>query len=50
MKEMVSRSRKALINRLKEWRPEISTDSAIELIYFKINTKGLKGKTIKELI
>jgi hypothetical protein len=32
------------------WRPERSADSAIELIFYKINTKGLKGKTINELI
>jgi hypothetical protein len=39
-----------MISKLKEWRPEVSTDSAIEMIYYKINTKGIKGKTIKALI
>ncbi len=43
-------SRKDLINRLKEWRPEGSTDPAIELIFYKVSSNGLKGKTIKELI
>jgi hypothetical protein len=43
-------SRKSLINSLKEWRPERSSESAIQLIFYKCDTKGLKGKTIKELI
>ena len=39
-----------MINRLKEWRPDRSTVSAIDLIFYKINTKELKGNTIKELV
>ena len=49
MNELVA-SRKALINRIKEWRPERDFDPAIESIFYKANKKGLKGKTINELI
>ncbi len=45
VKQLTS-SRKAIIKRIKEWRPKESTDSAIEMIFFKANTKGLKGNAI----
>jgi hypothetical protein len=47
--ELIS-SRKAQINRLKEWRPEGSIAAAIDLIFYKSNTKGINGKAIKELV
>ncbi len=49
MNELVA-SRKTLINRIKEERPERELDPAIELIFYKANTKGVKGKAINELI
>ena len=49
MNELV-KSRTALINRLREWKPERSADSTVNLIFYKIKTKGLKGNSITSLI
>ena len=43
------KSRKALVNRLREW-PESDADPVVERIFYEANTKGLKGKGINELI
>ena len=46
----IVKSRKALINKLREWRPESDADPVVERIFYKANTKGLKGKGINKLI
>ncbi len=43
------KSRKALVNKVREW-PESDADPVVERIFYKANTKGLKGKGINELI
>ena len=47
--ELVKR-REALVNKLREWRPESDADPVVERIFYEANTKGLKGKGINELI
>ncbi len=44
------KSKKTLINKLREWRPESNADPVVERIFYKANAKGLKGKGINELI
>ena len=45
----IVKSRKALINKLREW-PGSKADPVVERIFYEANTKGLKGKGINELI
>ncbi len=41
-------NRKEIVQRSKEWKFGVSSE-AIESIYFRNNTKGIKGKEMNEL-